>query len=52
MVDTNKSLFTRPQLLIDLDLIIDVGSFNYLGVYIDTRQIYKVQIEYTKSKLN
>ena len=52
IVVTNKRLITRPQLLIGSDLIKEVSSFKYLGVYIDTRLKCSAQINYLKSKLS
>ena len=46
IVVTNKILIAQPQLLKGSDLIKEVSSFKYLGVYIETRLKYNAQIKY------
>ena len=45
MVVINRRIETHPQMLHGVDLIKEVTSFKYLGIYIDTRLKYNVQIK-------
>ena len=52
MVVTKKRIETRPQLFIGADQIKEAKSFKYLGILIDTQQIYNAQIKHLKSKIS
>ena len=52
VVVTIKRLIAWPILFIGSDLIKEVSSFKYLGVYDDVRLKYNVQVQYIKIKLS
>ena len=51
MTVTNKIEVNRPQLFICTDPIMKVVSFKYLGIHVDTRLNFNVQINHLKCKL-
>ena len=52
MIVTNKIVVNRPQLFIGTDPIKEVDSFKYLGIHVDTRLKFNVQIKHVKGKLS
>ena len=49
---TNRIVVNRPQSFIGTDPIKEVDSFKYLGVHVDTRLNFNVQINHLKCKLS
>ena len=52
MTETNKIVVKRLQLFIGTDLNKEVDSFKYLGIHVDTRLKFNVQINHLKVKLS
>ena len=52
MTVTNEKVVNRPKLFSGTDPIKEVDCFKYLGIHVDTRHKFNVQINHLKGKLS